>query len=60
MLNANSCSTDQYTIPPLLRFDGAIKKQMIATVKRSDISTRAKKVYSYRDDYVVDCTRYRI
>ena len=26
MLNANSCSTNQYTIPPLLRFDGAIKK----------------------------------
>ena len=43
MLNVNSCSTDQYTIPPLLRFDGVIKKQMIATVKRSDISTRAKK-----------------
>ena len=44
MLNANSCTTDQYTIPPLLRFDGVIKKQMIATVKRSDISKRAKKV----------------
>lgn len=26
MLNANSCSTDQYTIPPLLRFDGVKKK----------------------------------